>query len=174
MGADEAGACVSRFAAQPSVGPTRGVREGPMKPELKAPWRLCNSTWQRIVDRYGENPKATDFSPKERPVVLVWTVTGIVENGGFEYLFGEDLPGDPGYQLAIEAFRTIGCKRATRALRDALRLFPDGKVPASVPRRRAVFRAHPDKKRDRLASRFWNAEAEIVTHLAAYIREERP
>jgi hypothetical protein len=58
-----------------------------MEPDLSVPWRLCNSTWARIVRRYGENANATDFDPTERPVVLVWTVTGIVGNGGFEYLF---------------------------------------------------------------------------------------
>ena len=59
---------------------------------------LCNGKWRAITDRYGDSAKATDFSEDERTVVLVWTVLGIVDNGGFRYLISSELPGDPQYK----------------------------------------------------------------------------
>ncbi|MCI0411303.1 DMP19 family protein [bacterium] len=90
-----------------------------MSKKVNSDWNLCQDTWQQIIDRYGENPSASDFTPREFVVVAVWTVSGIVGNGGFEYLFEGDLPGDTDYQLALMAFRTIGCEEAASTFEEA-------------------------------------------------------
>src|SRR5262245_63775631 len=108
--------------------------------QRQADWDLCDVTWRRATDRYGDTAVATDFSPTDRVVVLVWTAYGIVENGGFEYLFSSDLPGDPTYQLTLDAFRTIGSVAAASALEDALAAFPTGTPPTEVDERLALFR----------------------------------
>ena len=134
-------------------------------------FEVCNRTWRRITSRYADSRGAAELDELERTVVLVWTVTGIVGNGGFEYLFGGDLPGDPDYHLSLEAFERIGCQDAARSLRDAIAVFPDGKVPEDGKRRRAMYMARPEDERDRLAVAFFEAEAHVTTRLAEYIRE---
>jgi Domain of unknown function (DUF4375) len=137
----------------------------------KADWELCNRTCKRLIELYGSDARATDIPQKERTVVLVWTVHGIVGNGGFEALFSGDLPGDPGYQLALDAFRVIGCEVAATAFEDALAVFPRGRVPKDEAKRKAAFVAHGEKDRDLLASRFFRAATDIESRLAAYIRQ---
>jgi len=139
------------------------------KKDEKTDWELCNSTWRRITEKYGDTAKASDFDPNERVAVLAWTVAGIIGNGGFEYLFSSDLPGDPNYQMSLEAFKTIGAKEAEKALKDALAVFPGGETPAEGERL-AVFKLHPESERDELAARFFAADAEIVVCLAHFIR----
>ena len=136
-------------------------------------WDLCNATWKGLVDRRGENPRATDFTPGEFVVVAVWTVFGIVRNGGFECLFSSDLPGDPGYKLALEAFRTLGCESALASFEGALSGFPGGVIPEDDAERKRLFMASSEEVRAALAAQFWNAEAEIVSKCAAYIRQTR-
>jgi hypothetical protein len=138
----------------------------------KHAWDLCQATWKSIVDRYGESAMATDFTPRERVVVAVWTVSGIVGNGGFEYLFGSELPGDPDYQLSLDAFRAIGCDEAVAAFEGALCLFPGGVVPHDDEERATAFATNPEHLRTALASRFWATDDIMVTKLAAFIRKE--
>jgi hypothetical protein len=137
-------------------------------------WNLCQRAWKALVERHGDNPAATDFTPREFVVVAVWTVSGIVGNGGFEYLFESDLPGDLDYQLSLAAFRMIGCDEAVAAFEGALRLFPGGSVPRDCAERARAFAATSEDVRTRLATRFWAADEDMVTKLAAYIRRELP
>lgn len=140
--------------------------------DCKQAWDLCQATWKSIVDRYGDGAKATDYAPREWVVVAVWTVSGIVGNGGFEYLFESQLPADPDYQLSLDAFRAIGCKDALAAFEGALRLFPGGIVPHDGEERARVFVASPEEVRTALARRFWDAADAVVANLADFIRRE--
>jgi hypothetical protein len=136
-------------------------------------WNVCNEAWRSILQRRGGDAKATDFGTRERVVLLAWTVYGIVGNGGFEYLFSSDLPGDPTYRLSVEAFRAIDCEVPAKALEAALATFPDGTPPADEAERAAVFSSQPEEKRDALARDFLEAERQIERQLAAYIRKHR-
>ena len=62
---------------------------------------ICNNTWKNIINKYGEAAIATDFNESERVIALVWTVTGIIGNGGFEYLFSSNLPSDENYKYTL-------------------------------------------------------------------------
>lgn len=130
---------------------------------------LCDSTWRRIASGHGDGALAMDFAPQERVVVLVWTLFGIVENGGFEYLFGSDLPGDPGYRLAVAAFRTIGCEEGAGVIEEAIALCPQA-AEGDAQQRKAAFMAHPQEIRTSLATRLWALEEEMMKQLARYIQ----
>jgi hypothetical protein len=138
----------------------------------KDDFKLCDDVFMGIVSRYPNDAKATDYDEKERIVILVWHVYGLIGNGGFEYLFEADYPGDPFYELSVQAFETIQCQPASTAFRDALGLFPGGKPPRDIYSRRAAYETVPEEKR-KVNSRFWNASKEIEQNLAAYIRSNR-
>lgn len=73
------------------------------------------------VDRVGHPDK---LAPPVRTVVLVHAAQGIIDNGGLEYFFESDFPGQPPYSRFVEAYRRIGALEEAQALADAVKLFP--------------------------------------------------
>jgi hypothetical protein len=132
---------------------------------------LCDTTCKRIVDRHGNDALATNFSEEERVVALVWSVSGVIENGGFRYLLGTPPTGDPYLEHTIKAFERIGCYEAVKAIKEVLCLFPDCKPPEDKGLRIAQYESHPEETRNAIDSRFWDQLDNITKLLANYIRE---
>ena len=59
-----------------------------------------------------------------RTVVLVHAAQGLIDNGGLQYFFESDFPGQPPYSVFVEAYRAIGANGEADALADAVNLFP--------------------------------------------------
>lgn len=131
-------------------------------------FELCNETWRKIVETYGDNLSITEFSEFERIVVLVWTVTGLIENGGFGYLFESDLPGDKDLVLSLEAFDRIGCKNAKQVIIDVLkRIECIGNLHTSKLER---YKTLPNDEQNQLDSKFGVELDNINKGLADFIR----
>jgi hypothetical protein len=73
------------------------------------------------VERVGDPDK---LPPPVRTVVLVHAAQGIIDNGGLQYFFESDFPGQPPYSVFVEAYRAIGANDEAQALADAVKLFP--------------------------------------------------
>ena len=73
------------------------------------------------VERVGDPDKLP--SPV-RTVVLVHAAQGLIDNGGLQYFFESDFPGQPPYLVFVEAYRAIGANGEADALADAVNLFP--------------------------------------------------
>ncbi len=136
--------------------------------------RLCGDTLDRIVARYGDDFSVAYLPESRRIVTVVYTAMGIIGNGGFEYLFEGDFEGDHDYRLTLAAFETIGAEGGARALRDALALFPAGRVHEGMKERAEYYRSIEADVRIGLSARFWAAssenDSEVVVKLADYIR----
>jgi len=134
-------------------------------------FELCSSVYESIISRSQKaSPLATNFSEEERVVILVWYAMGVIDNGGFHYLFESALPGDPYYYLTLEAYKQIGCDRAVEAFEQALRLFPNRKPSTDDHERIQQYEKHAEHIRNRIDSRFWKEHDDIVKNLAKYIR----
>jgi hypothetical protein len=131
---------------------------------------LCNEACKRIVNKYPDTVTPSELSGEERVVVVVWTVRGIVENGGFRYLFESALPGDPKFEHTLAAFETLGCSGALLALRRALDLFPEGEMPTDDRLRIEEYERQPEEVRDAIDVQFWEALDDITRKLADFIR----
>jgi hypothetical protein len=94
---------------------------------------LVNSVFVKIGERYNHWVDASKYTPEERVIMLVWHSAGIIDNGGFEFLFYGDFDGDPDYSITAESYKIVGLTRGYEAFQDAFRLFPDGKVPRVSP-----------------------------------------
>ena len=131
-------------------------------------FELCNKTWKVISNKYGTSPSATDFTKFEQVVVLVWTVTGIIENGGFRYLFESELNGDRDFRLSMQAFNLIGCDEISKIISNILermRLVGDtSKTNAEN------FEILSSEERDQSDEQFWAEIDNINMHLADFIR----
>lgn len=131
---------------------------------------LCDEVVQRLegaADALGAEPTGAE----ERAIVLTWHASGVVGNGGFEYLFeGGFYVRDPGYAHTLAGFEAVGATAKAAALREALGWFP-GSTPPEDPRARlAAFVAAPADERQRLNERFWAESDAFTTKLAGYIR----
>lgn len=116
---------------------------------------LINGTFVKIGDRYSHWVDATQYSPEERVIMLVWHSSGIIDNGGFEYLFAGQFPGDPDFSITAEAYKTAGLVRGHEAFQEAFALFPGGTVPHDPAERDRLFHWANRSARDRIKRKLW-------------------
>jgi len=146
---------------------------------LNDDFELCDQVFVAIGDRYKHWISADKYRPVERVVMLVWHATGIIGNGGFEYLFSDDFDGDPGFRLTLAAFEEADCPEAAAALREALAQFPNGQLPTDLNERTTFYESVPAATRDALNVAFWKMDWERVGavrirhKLAKYIRDHK-
>lgn len=131
---------------------------------------VCRTAFQAILKRRGDGPSAADLTKEEQAVVLPYHALGIIENGGFNYLFEGSFSGDPHFQRTAEAFETIGADNGAAAFRKALALFPDSKPPIDIDERLRIYREGSGERRHEIDVQFWDAGSEVTSKLAAYIR----
>ena len=74
------------------------------------------------LDDVGGDPQRLD--PVLQPVAILYTVQAIVDNGGFRYLFENNLPFSPPYSVLSDAYRQIGAAEVADKLDSAVALFP--------------------------------------------------
>ena len=116
---------------------------------------LVDNTFVKIGERYGHWINVTQYTPEEQVVVLVWHTSGIIDNGGFEYLFAGEFFSDPDYHITAEAYQTAGLLRSYESFQEAFALFPDGKVPHDAAERIGQYLAANRSARDRLNRKLW-------------------
>src|SRR5262249_23507411 len=103
--------------------------------------KLCDRMFRLILKQYGNDIDAAELSEKECVVLLAYHAMGIIGNGGFNYLFEGNFPGDPHFALTAAAYQAIGCAAAAKAFRQALGLFPGGRPPEDINERLRIYRA---------------------------------
>jgi hypothetical protein len=59
-----------------------------------------------------------------RTVLLVHAAQGVIDNGGLQYFFESDWPGQPPYSNFVDAYRAIGAVSEASAIAAAVELFP--------------------------------------------------
>ena len=124
----------------------------------------------RRLKQVGEDP--TRLDRPFRAVVVVSNVQGIVENGGFEYLFEKDLAGQPPYSFVADAYREIGAHTAAECLEAAVALFPFDEPHLWAARRRELMASTDNNRmlaalsRQMWSSGVWNSlEQYVAEHL---------
>lgn len=134
---------------------------------------LVDSTFVKIGGRYGHWVDASKYTPQERVIMLVWHSSGIIDNGGFEYLFSGDFDGDPEFRMTAEAFKTVGLTRGYEAFQEAFNLFPDGNVPHDSEKRIAQYEQADKVVRDRINEKHWQDGWDDLREmkLALFIRD---
>src|SRR5262245_12215143 len=96
---------------------------------------LADTTFKRILKQYGDKVDPSKIPKPQQTVMLVYHSHGIIGNGGFQYLFEGDFPGDPGFLLTRQAYKTIGASDASAAFAKAFAVFPNSTPPADIDRR---------------------------------------
>jgi len=134
-------------------------------------FKLCNGLFLRIYEHHGqETIDVSEISAEERVVFLVWHASGIIDNGGFRYLFEGDFKGDPDFALTAEAFRATGCKEAAEAVLQTLAMFPNSRPPNDIGERLRYYLKRVKRWPTDLDSRFWDTQDDLRKSLGDYIR----
>lgn len=134
---------------------------------------LVNGTFVKIGDRYGHWVDAAEYTPEERVIMLVWHSSGIIDNGGFEYLFSGNFDGDPDFKMTAEAHREAGLPRSYEAFQEAFAIFSDSNVPHDSNERSREFKNSDESKREAINKKYWQDGWDELRQkkLAQFIRE---
>jgi hypothetical protein len=136
-------------------------------------FELCDELFKRMLKHYGKDFDVSKCKKQDQTVILVWHVSGIIDNGGFHYLFEGNLKGDPHFASTAAAFKTIKAAKCAEAAEEALNPFPESKPPTDVEKRLKVYEAVNAAKRQAIDRKFFSESKEIKKILARYIRENR-
>lgn len=73
------------------------------------------------LDALGGDP--SHLSKPMQTLVVVVSAQGVIDNGGLEYFYSGNFPGNPPYTVFEEAFKTIGATPAAEAIAGSAALF---------------------------------------------------
>jgi Domain of unknown function (DUF4375) len=89
---------------------------------MKSDFDVVNEAFERSVMNYPP-PGGLDEMPEQvRALVLVWTSSGIIGNGGFEYLFESTMNGDARLNKTIQSYQIVGLNELYNIVDKAVRL----------------------------------------------------
>jgi hypothetical protein len=134
--------------------------------------QLIDAAFDRIVRAYGENVRAALLPEPERVVVCIVTSKGILDNGGFDFLFETDLITDPDYQYTRQSYHLIGARQSSSAFDQAWSQYPGAQLPGSPSERLRIWSSVAKDLRRSIDQLFW--QDDVSTLLATYIREHMP
>jgi len=134
---------------------------------------LAETVFRRIRSVVESAAGRTAVVPEpQRVVYLVWGSKLIIEDGGFEELFKQQLSD---FAAIAAAYETIGLSRAADAVRSALSVFPGGRPQPEVQLRLQYISQLAEDQREQLhnaARTIWDCQRQIQRQLAAYIRSQ--
>ena len=121
-----------------------------------------------------EGPAAIDLLPRRRQVfAIIYSAQGVIDNGGFQYLFESDWPNNPAYSRFSDAYREIGATDVADWLDEAASMFPfrDPHLHrAARVRYLREFCVEGDSPMGVLSGKAIDASGRVFTCLAEYVR----
>lgn len=136
-------------------------------------FELCSYTCEAVENALPPNAVFADVDEPCRTVLLVWSSSGVIGNGGFQFLFEHTGDGDTGFVLHAAAYQRIGAKQCYQAFCEALALFPKNSPPKNVRRRLRIYEQSPEEAREKIDVHFHRHSDRIPQLLASYIREHQ-
>ncbi|MEM8945462.1 MAG: DUF4375 domain-containing protein [Planctomycetota bacterium] len=138
-------------------------------------FQLIDGLWSRIAQLSdGADLKQLQRLKKEHKVVLdVWGAKGIIDNGGFQYLFESGLADFGGI---ADSFETVGIQVVANAIREALAIFPDSHPHADVDKRLQYLNdlgAPAKKTLESLSEIVWESNVETLRKLGSFVRSHQ-
>lgn len=132
---------------------------------------LCNRVDCCIYRYFDNHCDVRMMSQSTRVVHMVMCAMGIIQNGGFQYLFEGSFLGDPQYRRLFACMKATGCAPAIQAFEQALSLFPNSQPPADRGDRLKIYLKKNDRWPTDHDDLFLSATEDLVRHLARFIRE---
>lgn len=136
---------------------------------------IADEVFKRILKKHGDGVDPSKLPKAQQTVLLVYHAHGLIGNGGFQYLFEGDFPGDPEFLLTRQAYKTIGATSAVAAFEKAFAVFPNSTPPSDINRRIKMWQSKynlVDSLRDESApdSMYFSADDSVMEKLVDYIK----
>lgn len=136
---------------------------------------LINGLFSRIsYECDGEDVDELRKLPEPQRVVLqIWGASGIIGNGGFQYLFESGLADFSGI---ADAYDTIKSSRAAKAVRAAVSLFPNSRPQANVDARLKYLDklgVRAGQKLEECSNEIFDTARQSQRLLAVYVRANK-
>lgn len=124
------------------------------------------------VERIGDPAKLPEAV---RTVVLVHAAQGIINNGGLQYFFESDFPGQPNYSILVAAYDAIGATAEARVLEAAIASFPFSDPHKFRARREEVMERYAEGEIDPFYryTKLLCGNKNVWRCLGRYVREHR-
>jgi hypothetical protein len=108
-------------------------------------------------------------------VVVIDTAQGIIDNGGLEYFYESDFPGNPPYAFFVETFRRIGAESVASCIEESSRMFPFAQPHLHLAKRQQWLDTVRDDERHPfvLLSRQACGDESVFRKLAEYVERNR-
>jgi len=104
---------------------------------------------------------------------IIYSAQGIIDNGGFQYLFESDWPNHPPYTFFSDAYREIGAPDVADGLDQAASMFPFSNPHLHREARVRYLRdfcVKGDSPMGVLSGEAIDASVRVFTRLAEYVR----
>jgi hypothetical protein len=123
--------------------------------------KLCDRAANSVIERCRIGMPLSVLPQPHRTVLLTWQTTGIIENGGFEYLLANPHKEDPTFSYICQSFELIGCGECSDAIRKAIEVTKS-----------EVIGDGDNPQLEKLNTVLWEAaRGRITVKLADYIRK---
>jgi hypothetical protein len=140
--------------------------------EQPGKFEFCNDVFLLYSD-INNSIDVARMSEHERVIVLAWHFGGIIDNGGFGYLYSANIRGDPHYRYTANAFKTLGCNHIVTAFEESFRWFPDNTPPSDVHLRRHHLALVEEDEEGRVSCMFFEQSSQLEDFMEKYIRTHR-
>jgi hypothetical protein len=136
-----------------------------------ADFKFLDRLWHSVANKV-EFQGVASLSDPERVLYFLWLASGLIENGGFYYVYQNSwMMVDVAW-----AYDQLGLPMPAEACRQSMRVFPDGK-PIEDPIERQAWVASQKTSFtpfwERLNPIIWQHDETMELRLAEYIRERR-
>jgi hypothetical protein len=129
---------------------------------------LIDAEFDRVEAKYGHEAPASSLPERDRTIACVVTSKGILDNGGFSYLFETVFCADPTFEWTRQSYDLIGAKFSAEAFTWAWASFPQKGLPSSVDERLMIWVSVPSEIRRSIDHLYWKDD--VWKLLADYIR----
>ena len=134
---------------------------------------LCDALFAALVAHYGGDLDISKCKQSDQVVLLAWNATGIIDNGGFQYLLESKFKGDPHFTRTAAAYKAIKADKCAAAFAEVLALFSESKPPADIETRLKLYQSVSTAKRKAFDNKFFDQSKAIAGILGRYIRDNR-
>lgn len=94
-----------------------------------------------LLSKYSDDAETDITSVPEpaRTLMCVYLAHFPIGNGGYRFLFENDLSGDVSYQMVVESYRKVGLVEIAESIDELLGLFPGSTPQKSLEEREKVL-----------------------------------
>jgi len=112
-----------------------------------------------------------NLSEVDRVLVVIYSVQGVIDNGGLRAFFGANWPGEPEYTLHADAYRQIGATESAKAIAMAATFFPFARPEQDCVQRSQVLQGPVGERIEALPL---TPSEDVWRRLARYARRRAP